>query len=175
MTGRDYVSEMRAIVDAETAHGAYISRAVAATVVEKLRVNDVELLDGWLYQQAEQFVWQMINDRDRSTRSHARQTSGRSTFADDAKKHAEGNSVPLVRWLTVPFAVADGTRKQLGTMTAEDLLFVADTYDARAVQNRMTAAFMRAIARKVEKDKVTADFFTDKALDVMWRSITGGQ
>lgn len=169
---RDYAAELRAIVDAETSRGPYVSRVVAADVVGKLLANDPDLLDGWLHANAENFVWQMINDRDRSLRSHARQTSGRREFAADAKDHAEGNSAPLVRWLTVPFAVADGSRKRLAEMTADDLLFAADGYEARARENKMTAAFLKAIARKVKKGKVS-DHFADEQLVAMWESLGG--
>lgn len=170
---RDFAAEMRALVDAQTVNGPYVSRIVAAEVVDKLRANDPELLNGWLDANAETFVWQMINDRDRGLRSHARQTSGRSAFAADAKEHAAGNSAPLVHWLTVPFSTPDGARKRLADMTAEDLAFAADGYEARARENRMTAAFLRAISRKVKKDTV-GKHFTDEQLTAMWQSLTGG-
>lgn len=169
---RDFATEMRALVDAQTASGPYVSRIVAAEVVDKLRANDPELLNGWLDANAETFVWQMVNDRDRSIRSHARQTAGRQQFAADAKEHEAGNSAPLVRWLNVPFNLADGSRTHLSEMTADDLLYAAGEYDELARNNKMTAAFLKAIARKVKKDTV-GKHFTDEQLSAMWQSLTG--
>lgn len=168
---RDYAAEMRRIIDAETASGPYVSRVVAEHVVDKLRATDPELLEGWLYAQAHVFVWQMINDRDRSTRSRARATSKARRFAGDAQDAAGGDSTSLVAWLTVPFTVADGTRRRLGDMRGDDVVFVAEAYDARANQNKLTAAFLRVIARKVGNDPVR-DHFTDEQLSTMWRSLS---
>lgn len=170
MSARDFAAEMRALIDAETATGPYVSRVVAAHVVEKLRATDRDLLDGWLDAQAETFVWQLINDRDRSMRAHARTARPRREFGDAAAEHQGGKPQALVRWLTVPFAVADGSRKRLAEMTADDLLFGADAYDSRAEENRMTAVFLRAIARKVGAG-VVRDHFTDEQLTAMWSSL----
>lgn len=163
---RDYAAEMRAIIDAETATGAYASRVVAAHVVEKLRATDPELLQGWLDAQAETFVWQAINDRDRSLRSHARATAGRAEFAADSARGDVG------RWLNTPFSVADGMRKRLGDMSRDDLLFASGEYRARAEQNRMTSTFLAVLAKKVRRGTVR-DHFTEEQLDAMWTSISG--
>jgi hypothetical protein len=170
MTERNYAAELRAVIDAETAGGPYVSRAVAEHVVEKLRATDRELLSGWLDAQAEHFVWQLINDRDRSTRSHARASSKPNAFNKDAKATGGGDRASLARWLTVPFVVEDGSRKRLADMSKDDLLFVGDAYDAQARENKMTAAFMRAIARKVGT-KTVKDHYTDEQLSVMWQSL----
>lgn len=169
---RDYAAELRKIVDEATSHGPYVSRVIAGEVVEKLRANDAELLDGWLHTNAEQFVWQMINDRDRSTRSHARQTSNRREFKAASDEHANGNSAPLVRWLNVPFVVEDGSRKRLGDMYAADLKFAAGSYEERAVENRLTATFLKKLAVKVGKDQVS-NHFSDEQLVAMWDGLTG--
>jgi len=172
MTDRDFAAEMRALIDAETASGSYISRVVAEHVVSKLRATDQELLHGWLDAQAESFVWQFINDRDRSLRARARSTSKSRAFAGDAERHEAGEPHAMARWLNVPFVVADGSRKPLGDMAKDDLLFVADAYDARARETKMTASFARALARKV-KTGVVRDHFTDEQLSTMWQSLSG--
>lgn len=41
---RDFAAEMRAVIDAETSHGPYVSRQAAADIVEKLKANDPDLL-----------------------------------------------------------------------------------------------------------------------------------
>lgn len=171
MSDRDYVGEMRKLIDAE-ATGTYVSGVVAHDIVEKLRANDPELLSGWLDFQAEQFVRMAINDRDRSHRTAARYSRPRSVFAADAEATEAGEPDRMVRWLAVPFTVDDGSRKPLGEMAKDDLLFVSDTYEARAKENRLTAAFLKAIARKVKGDKVS-DHFTDDQLSTMWNSLSG--
>jgi hypothetical protein len=169
---RDFAVELRAVIDAETAGGSYASRVVATHIVEKLRATDPDLLNGWLNAQAETFVWQAINDRDRSLRSHARGTNGRSAFARDAADHVAGDSTGLGRWLATPFAVAGGLRKRLAVMTRDDLLFASGAYEDRAAANRMTATFLAALARKVRQGTV-ADHFGEDQLAAMWQSLSG--
>jgi hypothetical protein len=170
--GRDYASELRALLDAETSHGTYSSRQVAAHIVAKLTATDPELLDGWLHAQAEQFVWQAINDRDRSRRAHARHQARPAAFGKATEAHQAGDRAALTSFLTMPFAVADGLRKPLAAMTAPDLTYVADGYEQRAVENKMTAAFLRAVAKKVG-DSTVADHFTEPDLARLWASLAG--
>jgi hypothetical protein len=170
---RDYAAEMRALINAETATGPYASTVVAAHIVRKLRATDPDLLHGWLDAQATDFVRQAINERDRSTRTYARTAGRRSAFGDDARRHEAGQGDALVRWLSVPFPVEDGSRKRLADLTAADLDFVADRYEQRAAENAMTAAFLRALRRKVGR-KTVGDCFDDAQLTAMWRSISGG-
>lgn len=170
---RDYVGEMRALIDQETGTGPYVSRQVAAQIMEKLAATDPDLLDGWLHAQAETILWQAINDRDRSLRAHARATSGRSVFAANAEAHEAGDTAALSRWLATPFAVADGYRKRLGDMDKHDLRFAAEAYEVRAEQNRLTASFLIALARKVRRGTV-ADHYTEDQLAAMWNSLSGG-
>lgn len=171
--GRDFIAEMRAIIDAETASGPYVSPLVAEHIVEKLRANDPDLLDGWLHVQAVSFVRHAINLRDCSKRTHARTATRRGVFAKAVEEHEAGNSEPLVVWLNVPFPMEDGSRKPLADLTSADLKFVAAAYEHRANENAMTAAFMRKLAAKVGKGTV-GEKFTDEQLAAMWNSLSGG-
>lgn len=169
---RDYAAEMRALIDAET-KGAYESRVVAAHIVEKLRATDQELLTGWLDAQAESLLWQAINDRDRSSRAATRSASSRSVFARDAKAHEDGGETTvLARWLSTPFTLPTNVRKPLGDMTKEDLLATSGTYEEKARSNRMTAAFLAALAKRTPRGKTVRDVFDDDKIDRMWQSIT---
>lgn len=169
MSDRDFATDMRAVIDAETGEGPYVSRIVANHIVEKLEVTDPELLDGWLRVHAETLIWQAINDRDRSTRAKARATAGGRRFAAAAES---GDIEQVARFLNVPYVVEDGSRKRLADLTKDDLLFVADAYDRRASENAMNSAFLKALAKKVGKGRV-ADQFTDEQLADMWRSVGG--
>lgn len=170
VTDRDYVAEMRAVVDAETAEGPYVSREVASRVVAKLRVTDSALLYGWLDAQAEGFLWQAINDRDRSTRARAVASAGRSAFGAASEKFQSGDKAALSQFLAMPFVVEDGSRKRLADMTAGDLHFTADAYERRAAKNAMYGAFLRSVAKKV-KGGCVADHFAEQQLSDMWQSL----
>lgn len=166
---RDYITEMRAVIDAE-ATGTYVPGVVAAHIVEKLRETDPELLAGWLDGQAEQILRHTINLRDASQRTAARHAKPRSVFAEAAADAEAGDPEKLQGWLGTRFTVEDGTRKPLADMGRDDLLFASDAYEARARENKLTAAFLKAISRKVGKDRV-ADHFDDDQLSVMWESL----
>lgn len=168
---RDFAAEMRAVIDAE-ATGTYVPIAVATHIAEKLRQTDPELLAGWLDAQAEQILRHTINLRDCSQRTAARHSQPRSVFAEDAAAAEAGEPERLAGWLGTRFTVEDGSRKPLAEMGKDDLLFVADAYEARARENRLTAAFAKAIARKV-KTGVVGDHFTADQLSTMWDSLAG--
>lgn len=171
MTARDFVGEMRALIDAE-ATGTYVPATVAQDLTKKLRATDADLLAGWLDAQAETFLRQAINARDNSQRTAARHSRPRSVFAADAAAAEAGDPEPMARWLDVRFTVEDGSRTPLREMTKDQLLFAGDAYEARAQENKLTSSFLKAIARKVGADKV-ADHFTDEQLTAMWDSLGG--
>lgn len=168
---RDYAAEMRAVIDAE-ATGTYVPGVIAVAIVEKLRETDADLLTGWLDAQAETFVRQAINNRDNSQRTAARHSRPRSVFAADAEAAESGEPERLAGWLGTRFTVEDGSRKPLAELAHDELLFVADAYESRARENKLTAAFAKAIARKV-KTGVVGDHFSDEQLSTMWNSLSG--
>jgi hypothetical protein len=167
---RDYAAEMRTVIDAE-ATGTYVPAVVAAAIVDKLRATNKELLAGWLDAQAETFR-QAINNRDNSQRTAARHSRPRSVFATDAAAAEAGDEAAMANWLTTRFTVEDGSRKPLAVMSKDDVLFAADGYEARARENKLTAAFLKAIGRKVGAKKV-GDVFNDEQLSTMWDSLAG--
>ena len=169
---RNYVAEMRAVIDSETASGPYISAVVAEHIVDKLRATDPELLQGWLDQQAVNFLRHAINLRDCSARSHARATAGRSVFKDAADAAEAGDPEALGSFLSVVHVIEDGSRVRLAEMRKPELLFVAETYDRRAAENALQAAFLGALARKVGKGRVS-DHFDEQKLNELWLSISG--
>ena len=129
---RNYVQEMRDLIDQE-ATGEYVSGVVAAQIVEKLRVNDPDLLIGWLGAQATALVHQAINERDRPRRTHARTAGPRSVFAQAAEKHERGEVAPLYRLLDTHYSVnSENLRKPLASMNGGDLEYVSESYQARA-------------------------------------------
>jgi hypothetical protein len=169
---RDYVTEMRQVIDQE-ATGEYVSSVVAGQIVEKLTQTDPELLIGWMQAQAVTLVHQMINDRDRSRRTQARTAGPRSVFAGAAKAAEQGQPAQLYGLLATHYAVNDDDlRKPLAAMTSADLTFVSAGYQKRASDAAMEAAFFNALARKVGKGTV-ADHFTNEQLTAMRDSLRG--
>jgi len=163
---------MREIIDQATAAGGYVPRALAGEIVARLRTTDPELLADWLNEQAEQFVWQAINDRDRSVRSAARHRASRDGFRDAVDAAEHGDVEPLHRMMAMPFTLADGVRRPLAQLCADDLGYVADAYDQRAAENALMAAFLRALAKKVSTGTV-ADHYTESQLSAMFNSLRG--
>lgn len=167
---RNYAADMRAYIDERTSRGPYVSREIANEIVAALEVDDPDLLEGWLYAQAELMIWSAINQRDRSIRSKTRHSASASVFEKASQAHAEGDSVPLRRFLDLPFVVADGTRCKLAELVATDLRYVASGYDQRAKESAMNAAFFRALAQKVGRKKV-GDVFSEEKIAAMWNSL----
>lgn len=171
---RDYLAEMRALIEAETSAGEYVSALVAQHIVNKLRATDPDLLEGWLHANAVGFIRHSINLRDCASRTSARHNAKRNTFADDAERFAKGDRGAMSDWLSVVHVVDEaGTRKRLADMVAGDLDHVATDYEHRANENRLHAAFLRALAKKVGKRTVSA-VFTEEKIAALWQSIAGG-
>ena len=165
-------SELRTVIDQHTAIGPYVPRVAASEIVDKLRATDPDLLARWLDEQAEHFVWQAINDRDRSRRGSAVHVAKSSAFRSAAAEHERGNPVALRAFLDAPYTVADGSRRRLAELRKDDLLHVAGAYEHRARDNAMRAAFMSALAKKVGA-RTVADHFTEDQLSAMWASLGG--
>lgn len=170
MTDRDYIAEMRALIDKEAA-GEYVSGLVAAEVVGKLRANDPDLLAGWLDIQAVSLLHQAINNRDRSRRTAARIAAPRSVFASAAAAHEGGDPAPLRGLLDTHYVVnPEDLRKPLASMTANDLRYVAGRYHERAEDALMEEAFFMALSKKVGKGTV-GEHFTEEQVWEMRKSL----
>lgn len=166
---RDYCADMRAVIDTATDGEPYIPGIVATEIVDKLRANDPDLLDGWLHAQAEQFVREAIGQRDRSARARVRHQKPGRTFAEAVDKHDAGDSTELRKYLDMPFTVADGTHRPLATLNRDDLLFVQSTYQSRADENLFYVAFTGALAKKVKSGTV-GDHYSEAQMARMFDS-----
>lgn len=170
---RDYVAEMNAEIEAETAEVVYSAPIAASRIAARLRATDPDLLRGWLDLGAEGFISAAISTRDRALRARARVAQPRNEFALATERFGRGDASALASWLEVPYAVENDRRKPLGRMTARDLTYVASRYEGRAAANKFEAAWFRAIAAKVA-DGVVADYFTDQQLHDMRVSLNVG-
>jgi hypothetical protein len=173
MTGRDYMTEVRAMIDAACT-GTWSAPGVANSVVEDLRANDPELLAGFLDLCAVDVVRNLVNERDRSTRSYNRKTASRSVFREAAEKHEAGDTEPLEKltyFLQELYVAADGTKVALKNMRGPELNFAADDFAQRARQSQLQEAFLRALAKKCG-DRSVGELFTEDQVAALWLSVS---
>lgn len=169
---RNYIGDMRDLIDQATSNGPYVAAVVAERIVEQLRDDDPELLDGFLDLQAVQIVRDMIIHRDASKRAYARVMGSRSVFAGHLEQYEQGDAHALDGWLRTPFTCEGGLRKKLADLTAADLEYVASTYEARAQENALMAAFLRALLKTAKsKRRTVGELFDETKLNAMWASI----
>lgn len=168
---RDYVTEMRELINLKTASDSYVAAVAATEIVDWLRHNDPELLSGWLNLLAPTFIRKAISQRDAGVRTYNRSHAPRSVFAKAMDDHEGGDKAALVGWLETVYVVdAEETRRPLGNMTQGEVQYVAVTYEKRARHNHMQAAFLEAIAKNF-KIGVVADHFDNEELDRLWKSL----
>lgn len=169
-TQRNYVAEMRQVIDAATARGTYRARDVATSIVADLEVRDPDLLIGYFRAEAVRLIADAINTRDRSHRAHVRHQTKPRRFQEDAAAHEAGDTGALGHWLSITITCEDNIRKPLANLTREDLLFASKRYEARAEDNRMMATFLKALTKRV-KTGVVKDYYTEEQLTSMWESL----
>jgi hypothetical protein len=175
---RDCLSEMSALINAALPDGEYVAPLVAHDLVEKLRVNDPDLLAGWLWERAEVTMTAYISDRIKNRRNASRESLSRSAFAGAAERFAATGDGAAMREAVVqrPFdaehVVNEGLlRRKVAEMTGEDHLFVAKEYADTKQTAALLESFHRAVAKKVGKRK-TKDVFTEVQYVEMYQSIT---
>lgn len=173
---RDYAAEMRRRID-EKRVGSYNATVIAHEIVNDLLAGDRELLYGWLQGHAVDSIRRTVAEADAFTRSYARRPRNAplSLFAEAVKSAEGGDSEPLRRgFLQAVFVVDDAdTRMALRDMRANDVLYVADMYDARGQAALMEAAFLKAVAKKVGRNRRVSDVFNNVQLDELRETITG--
>lgn len=166
---RDFVGEMRAVIDAATSgQDSYVAGVVAMEIVDKLRATDAELLHGWLDAQAVQFIREAIGARDRSIRSRGQRFARARDFGAAMERFDGGDGDALTSYMTTfHFTVEGNERKALGKLTHDDLLYARDDYQGRADENLFYVAVLGALAEQVT-DGVVEDHFTEAQLQNMF-------
>lgn len=171
---RDFATDMRKLIDEYRNVDTYNATDVAHRVVDRLLAEDRELLYGWLQGHAVATVATAVRSIDASSRAQARQNPA-SVFAAAVAEFEEfGNSEPLKSgFLQAVYVVSDAhDRKELRYMTAEEVLFVAASYEDRARANNMEATFFRVLAGKLGLHKV-GDMFNNVELAELRTKVTG--
>jgi hypothetical protein len=172
MTDRDYLADMTAAIEAAVPEGEYVAALVAADLVEKLRVEDPELLAGWLDLRAAVVLADVIARRSNSKRQAARAAAPRTAFQEAARTF-EVERDPLVMSPFATHYVVDGEnlRRRVADMTGADHEFVASGYADTKTTAALLEKFHRAVAKKVG-DRRTSDVMSEEQYARMYRSIT---
>jgi len=173
MTTRDYLTDMNNAIEAAIPNGDYAAPIIAAELVDHLRTDDPDLLEGWLNLRASVFLADAIARRSNSKRQTARTMAPRRSFAEAARSFTEKTDTAELRPFAFEYVVDEAnTRRAVARMTAADCRFVAAQYEQTARTAQMEAAFHRAVAAKVGVG-VVRDVFTESQYLAMYRSLTG--
>jgi hypothetical protein len=170
---RDYVAELRELIDNELESSEVDIAIVAREIVEKLAVNDPDLLEGWMHIVAESSLRDWIRSLLASKRSRATHQRPRTAFAQAAKRLEAGESVEdtVKPWLQTKFVGASGNQKNLGDMDHDDLGAARETYDKHARSNALRAALFAALEKKVKTGTVS-DHYDNEKITKLWISLT---
>jgi hypothetical protein len=164
VTARDYNADMLAAIKrAVPKRGGWVASDVAQKLVATLEENDVDLLHGWLAENSRSIMTDYVSRVMTSRPASRPKTAIKSAFNDAVTSPTPAAAVS--RWLSSTYAVADdNTRKALGEMTKDDLLYVADRHERRAKENQFEAIFFQVLARRVPKGKVVDDVLSEKQI-----------
>lgn len=173
-SGRDYIAEMNAVIQAAVPEGDYVAPLLAAELADKLKANDPELLAGWLWTRAQPELSDTFARRSNSLRQYARAMGPRRAFADASEEFGRTGDPRVLQTFQTEHVVNSGNlRRKVADMTGADHRFVADAYGATAKNAAMLAAFHRAVAKRVGHRR-TADAFTQEQYDAMLHSLMRG-
>lgn len=172
VTDRDYLAEMGAAIEAAMPDGDYVAPVVAAELVDRLRVEDPDLLSGYLHLRASVVLADVIARRSNSKRGAARMMAPRKAFAEASKVFMDSADPLALEPFKTEYVVDDGnTRRRVADMTGADHRFVATHYAATKNVAALLESFHLAVAKKVGV-KRTADVISEEQYLRMYRSVT---
>jgi hypothetical protein len=153
--------------------GSYALPLVAAQIIEKLRRDDPRLLASWLDDNAQRFIYEALVKRDGHVRRESKERAKRRVFhSASGDGGGETDEEQLESFLDVPFLSESGT-KPLGKMTGADLKFAVGKYERRSVDNRMTAAFLEALANQVAADQMVEEVLDEDQVRHVYHEFVG--
>lgn len=164
---RDYLAEMHAVLTAAISDTETPNPVVAQDIVDKLRANDPDLLNGWLHLRAAAIVCEHLGRIDHSERRHTRAVAAGRAFAEAAARHEAGEADAMAGFEARYVINDDGARRRVADMTGPDHLFVAGKYGESARTQRFLESVHRAVAKKVGNRR-TAEVFTAEQYAAMF-------
>lgn len=161
--GRDYVSEMNALIAEMTPDEDYVPAVVAQKLLAHLAEKSPDLFVGWCWAVGATLLTEQIRHNSSRERAVSLRHRPASVFAAAAAAAEEADSAGDKEALEVFAAeyVIDklNTRRRFGDMTKPDCLYAADDYGKRARANRFEEIFLTAVAKKLGSSTV-ADVYT---------------
>lgn len=177
---RDFIAEMRVLIETELEAPSAEVPLLANDIVEKLEANDIDLLNGWLRTKARpllgEYIRHMLSQKRALVRAHEpREMFGAhlAEFVATSNRKDKSGSPPataLVSWLTTKYHV--GRRNlNLGDFTKIELQKASAEYSARASRNAFEASFLTALAKKLTGEKKVSDVFSNDQIDRIYKSL----
>lgn len=144
----------------------FVLAVEAHKLVERLREDDPDTLAKWLDDRAEEVVARELQHLVASDRGRSSRRQGARAFAKFREaQEAAGQPLAWGDFAHLTYCVDDGNRwKPLVDMTAPECLYVAEDRERRAEANRLEAALMRAVAKRLKKGQTVAEAYTPDQL-----------
>lgn len=159
MPERNYVAEMNALCREALAASDLPVPVVAEELARKV---DPDLLAGWMQERVVDIIRQHLLQLGHVDRTTARRSAGPRAFAAAAEAFAAGEETAFGSRFTAWHRVDDkGTRRQVGDMTGEDHLFVAENYQQESTYTGLLARVHRRIGRKLG-DRKTSEVYSEQ-------------
>lgn len=146
--------------------GPFVAGVEAEKFLAHIEESAPTLLADWLHENARRFL---ANDMREMMGRERRQAVARAKARAFGKAAADEPEI-LAHFAVVYVVDEDDTRRRVADMTGADHRFVASEYEASAKNDRMLAAFHRAVAKKVNGHK-TSEVLTEEQYDSILRSI----
>lgn len=147
--------------------GPFVAGVEAEKFLAWIEEHDPTALTDWLHDNARRFIARDMAEVMRHQRGAALARAKSRAFG---KAAADGEPEILGHFAVVYTVDGEDTRRRVGEMTGADHRFVAGEYEASAKNDRMLAAFHRAIAKKIN-GRTTAEVLTEEQYDALLRSV----
>lgn len=151
--------------------GDYVPSKEAERFVAYLRSKHPELLEDWMLDHTRQFVTIELGRMRRAERARFNAGAKSRSFAELAKKHMAGE-LDIKNVFQVEYVIDDKhTVRRFGEMRREDVLYVADSYEATGKRALLQAAFFKAVAKNLGTKKVSEQFTAEEILRLQERML----
>lgn len=171
VTDRDYLADMAKAIEVAIPDGDYTAPIVAATLVGQLRIDDPDLLAGYLHLRAPVVLADVIARLSNSKRQAARVAAPRSAFAEAARSFAGRRDPLAMKPFAAEYVIDDtNTRRRVADMTGADHQFVAGRYAETKTTAALLERFHLAVAKKVGLRR-TSDAISEEQYLRMYRSV----
>lgn len=164
---RDYILEMNTYVRTRLPEGDLGKNAIASRLVRELLRDDRDLLEGWLMENAEHFMAELVRKLFASERSV--ETRKRVAFADAMNTNDTEKLTHFAERYHIPSA---NVYRQVKDMTGADHIEVALSYRGQAKNLKLREAFHLAVG-KMLGDRKTSEVMSPDEYDRLYVKMIG--